>query len=99
MDDNEFNGGGQAILEDGAIIIRVPIAILPMVIEGAWAARGLETRYKITNVEEFSADLIRELNKEDEDGTTRIHTMFDAAIDEAVNQGAFGIEIHENQEG
>jgi hypothetical protein len=42
---------------------------------------------------------MRELNQESEDGSTRIHRMFDGAIEEAINQGAFGIEEHERQEG
>jgi len=69
-----------------------------MVIEGAWATNNLPTRMKITNVQEFAADLIHELNDESEDGSTRIHRMLDKAIENAISQGAFGIEEHEQQE-
>ena len=89
---------GRAVIENGQIIIRLPIDNLPMVIEGAWACGNLDIRYKVTNADEFASDLVRELNAESEDGTTRIHVMFDGAIEEAINQGAFGIEEHEEQE-
>ena len=45
-----------------------------------------------------SKDLVIELNNENEISTTRIHKMFDAAIEEAINQGAFGIEEYQEQE-
>jgi hypothetical protein len=94
---NEENGG-QAVIENGSIVIRVSLDALPTVVEGAWASGGMDTRYKITNAQEFAAELVTELNRESEDGTTRIHLMFDRAIQEAIDQGAFGIEEHEQQE-
>lgn len=90
--------GGKAVIENGGIVIRVSLHALPEIVEGAWACSILSRRYKITNIEEFAADLVRELNRESEDGTTRIHTMFDKAIEEAIDQGAFGIDEHEKQE-
>jgi len=89
---------GQAIIEGGSIVIRVAIEALPTVLEGAWTSQSIGTRYKITNLDEFSRDLVIELNREEENGTTRVHKMFDAAIEEAIGQGAFGIEEHEDQE-
>lgn len=89
---------GRAVIEDGAIVIRVPIANLPAVVDGWWAASGIDMRFKVTDSEAFAKDLVRELDREDDTGTTRIHKMFDRAIDEAINQGAEGIEEHENQE-
>jgi hypothetical protein len=93
-----YPNGGRAVIERGAIVIRVPLATLPMVVEGAWATGNLTPRYKITDADAFARDLVNELNGESEDGTTRVHSMFDKAIDEAINQGAFGIEEHEKQE-
>jgi hypothetical protein len=89
---------GRAIIEVDCIVIRVPLASLPMVVDGAWATGNLKTRLKITNIAEFAADIVHELNHESEDGTTLVHRMFDKAMDEAVNQGAQGIEEHEEQE-
>jgi hypothetical protein len=89
---------GRAIIEDGSIVIRAALSELPMVVEGAWASGALDTRFKITNVDEFAADLMTELNDEAEDGTTRIHKLFDSAINEALEQGARGIEEHDVQD-
>lgn len=89
---------GRAVIEDGAIVIRVPIANLPAVVEGSWAAGGMDVRFKVTEPDAFAKALVVELNEEDEGGTTRIHKMFDRAIEEAINQGAEGIEEHEEQE-
>lgn len=86
-----------AYIEKSCIIIRVHLDYLPTIVDGAWAAGGMDTRYKVTNCVEFGRDLVAELNHEAEDGTTRIHKMFDGAIEEAISQGAFGIEEHENQ--
>jgi hypothetical protein len=88
---------GQAVIEAGAIVIRVPVANLPAIVEGAWAAGGMETRYAVTDAENFAKDLVRELNREDEIGTTPIHRLFDRSIEEAIGQGAFGIEEQGDQ--
>lgn len=93
-----LENSGRAIIEDGSLVIRVALEALPMVVEGAWAAGYMDTRYKLTDPAAFARDLVRELNDESEDGTTRIHRMFDKAIENAINQGAEGIEEHEQQE-
>lgn len=93
-----LENSGRAIIEDGSLVIRVALEALPMIMEWSWAAGGIDTRYKITDAAAFAADLVHELNDEDEEGTTRIHRMFDKAIDNAINQGAEGIEEHEQQE-
>ena len=94
----DINNGGQAVIEDGAIVIRVPFDTLPMILEGAWGLNALDVRYKITDVDAFVKDFVHQLNYEDETGSTVIHRMFDEALDEAINQGAMGIEEHEDQE-
>ena len=89
---------GQAVIKGGAIVIRIPIKNLPQVVEGAWALGALDTRWKITDAPAFAEALVDELNREDEEGTTMIHKMFDAAINEALEQGAEGIEEHKDQD-
>lgn len=91
------NYSGKAVIEDGCIVIRLPVAHLPQVVDGGYAAGAYPRRYHITNLEEFVADLVRELNDEQEDGTTPIHELFDGAIIAAVEQGALGIEEHPEQ--
>lgn len=92
------NRAGEAVIEDGAIVIRVPLDYLPTIVEGAWAAMGISTRLKITDVDAFAKELVGELNREGEDGTTPIHTMFDRCIEEAAEQGAEGVVEHEDQD-
>jgi hypothetical protein len=89
---------GEAVIEGDSIVIRVAIDALPMIVEGAWAAGGMDLRLKVTDAKTFAKDLVRTLNDEEEDGTTPIHKMFDAAIWEASEQGADGIDEHEDQE-
>ncbi len=88
----------KAVIEDGAIVIRVPLANLQTAIDGAYYLNYLDTRWLITNVDEFADDLAVALNSEDEQGTTRIHRLFDKGVTEALEQGAFGIEEHPQQE-
>lgn len=97
MSDQEEDGA-RAVIEDGHIVIRVAVDALPAIVEGAWAAGGLAARLKVTDAAALAREIAHELNREDEDGTTLIHKMFDAAIDEAANQGAEGIAEHEEQD-
>jgi hypothetical protein len=89
----------EAIIEDGVIVIRVPIANLQAVLDGGWGCNVYDKRYKITDADVFASELCRELNREEEDGTTPIHRLFDKSINEALNQGALGIDEHEDQDG
>lgn len=88
----------KAIIAGGAIVIRVPIENLPTIVEGAWAAGGMDVRYIVTDPAVFAKELTYALDREEEDGTTPIHRMFDACIDDAINQGAEGIDEHPEQE-
>ena len=88
----------RALIENDEIIIRVPVKYLPVIVEGAWALNALDKRFKLTDAALFAQDLVRALNDENEEGTTMIHKMFDAAINEALEQGADGIEEHEDQD-
>jgi hypothetical protein len=92
------NRSAEAVIQRNALVIRVPLKNLQTAIDGAWALNALPARYKITNLDEFARDLVGELNSEDEQGTTRIHKMLDAAVLEAIDQGAFGIDLHEKQD-
>jgi hypothetical protein len=82
---------GQAVIQNGEVIIRIPIATLPLAMSGACDLQAIEPRYEVTDAELFARALVRELNKDDEQGTTRIHRMLDAAMNEAIEQGAEGV--------
>ena len=49
----------------------------------------------VTDLAEFARDVVRELNREAEDGTTPIHELLDRALAEAVDQGSLGCEFPE----
>lgn len=87
----------QAIIEGDAVVIRVTLSSIPAIIDGGWGCGAISPRMKITDVQAFAKDWVSELNREAEDGSTPIHKMFDATINEAIEQGAEGIEEHEQQ--
>ena len=93
-------GGGQYshVIRDGLIIISIEVAALPLIVSGSCAAAGLDGFWKVTDSEAFSREVVRALNDEEEDGTTRVHRLFDAAFNEAINQGAEGIEEVDDDE-
>jgi len=94
MADNINKDSGRAVIESGDIVIRVSIAALGTITNGVgalWNPDGNPT-VEIVDVEEFAKDLVYELNNEAEDGTTRVHTMFDDAIEAAILDGAQGVE-------
>ena len=93
----KLENSGEAVIEDGALVIRVSLEALPMVLEGAWAMAKFDTRYKITDASEFAKELVYALNREDEQGTTPVHELFDKAILYVIEQGGFGIDEHEDQ--
>ncbi len=88
----------EARIEGNDIVIRIPIDSLPQVVEGSWAIGYMSTRYDVTEPSIFAKALVHELNYEDEQGTTPVHKLFDSMIEEAINQGAEGIEEHPDQE-
>lgn len=93
----KIKDSGHAVIEKGSLVIRVSLKALPMVLEGAWAMGKIDIRYKITDASEFAKELTYALNREDEQGTTPVHELFDAAVLHVIEQGGFGIDEHENQ--
>ena len=89
---------GRAVIKDGKIVIEFPIGSLPQVLEGAWASGALSSRWRITDEQAFAKDLVIEMNRESENGTTLVHKMCDAAINELLEGGVEGIEEHPKQD-
>ena len=85
----------EAVIEGDNIVIRVPISAIPVAFE-AWpdAPRNDEADplYSVTDAATFAKGIVRYLNDESEDGTTRIHLMLDSAMNEALEQGEEGVE-------
>jgi hypothetical protein len=84
--------GAEAVIRDGKIEISIAIEALPAILSGSIAAGGVYGLFKITDANAFASELCRALNDEREDGTTRVHMMFDAGINHAIDQGAEGVE-------
>jgi hypothetical protein len=88
-----------AVIKDGWIVIGVPVANLSAALEGSWACGEFGVRYRVIDAKAFAKEVVSELNRESETGTTMIHKMFDSAMYEAIDQGGEGVEEHPNQEG
>ena len=93
-----MKANAEAFIENDTITICVQISALADVVEGWWTSGNSGTRYKVTNPESFAKEVVRALNDEDEQGNTMIYDMFDNAFENAINQGADGIEEHGEQE-
>lgn len=93
--------GAEAHITRGAIVIRVPIRHLPVAVEampGMGCTFKGESRLYVTNAEVFAKELVRALNDESEDGTTRVHKMLDDATMEVMEQGGEGIEVRDEDD-
>lgn len=84
--------GAQAVIRDGKIEISIDIDALPGIVSGSCATCALTGFWKVTDPAEFAKEVCHALNDEREDGTTRVHMMFDSAFAHAIEQGAEGIE-------
>lgn len=82
-----------ASIEGDQIVIRVPLDALPNASQVAWDDHyGLEEHdLHIVDVAVFADEFVRELNSEEEDGTTLVHLMLDKAAVNAAENGAAGL--------
>lgn len=87
----------KAVIEDGAIVIRVPLANLQAIMDGGYACAAYDKRWKVRNPDLFAKEICTELNAEDDEGSTAVHKLFDKGITEAIEQGAQWVEEHETQ--
>ena len=86
------NTGAQAVIRDGKIEISIAVDALPLIVSGSCAARNLSGLWKVTDEADFAKEVCHALNAESENGTTRVHLMFDAAFDHVIEQGGEGID-------
>lgn len=84
--------GAEAVIRDGQIVISVDVDALPIVLSGSIALNAVSGTYKVTDAVTFAKEVCMALNAEKEDGTTRVHMMFDGAFNHAIDQGAEGVE-------
>jgi len=84
--------GASAVIRDGKIEISIDVDALPIIVNGSCCCDSMDGLWRVTDAEVFAKEVCRALNDEREDGTTRVHMMFDGAFMEAIEQGAEGIE-------
>jgi hypothetical protein len=84
----------EAKLSKKYITIKIPISLLAeeYVIPSELLDDDFKPNFKISNLEEFAKDLVAELNREAEDGSTPITDLMDSAYLCAVENGSMGIE-------
>lgn len=83
----------EAFIRRNEIIIRLPIDIMAAAYSGGVDLGYIEPGWKVTDPAAFAREVVHELNRENPDnGTTPIHRLFDAVMQEAIEQGADGVE-------
>jgi hypothetical protein len=81
----------EAYIEGRDIVIRVPIASLPMAVKFGphWP------HAKVTDAEAFAKCLVTALNEDNHDGNPYIHRFFYEGIERAIESAADGVELDE----
>ncbi len=82
-----------ANIEGDQIVIHIPIAALTDACKIAWDDEYGEEDHGVVVIDAavFAPDFVRELNEEDEEGTTLVHLMLDKAAIRAADNGAEGL--------
>lgn len=80
------------LVPTGEIIIRIGVETLKHAVSITSDVDDPEGEIIVTDAMLFGRELVSELNREDEQGTTRVHRLLDAAAREAANQGAEGVD-------
>ncbi|MFC5374822.1 hypothetical protein ACFPIF_19865, partial [Brevundimonas faecalis] len=84
--------GAKAVIRNDQIVISIDVDALPLILSGSIALNAVAGTFKVTDPATFAKEVCHALNAEKEDGTTRVHMMFDSAFDHAIDQGAEGVE-------
>lgn len=85
--------GLTAEIVDGKLIISIGINVLAHACEFGHPENQAD-EFRIVDKDEFAKDILNEITREEEDGTTPLHRLFDAATLEAIDQGSLGIEFN-----
>lgn len=90
----------EAEFRNGVIQVILPLDTLRFAAENHpafWDGESGDStpNIKITDQSEFSLEVVREINREAEDGSTMLTRMFDEAIAQAIENGCEGVN-HED---
>lgn len=89
-----FDHAGEQLevkIVNGALQITIGIGILCHAVQ-AGESTGWPDDWHIEDIPTFASEIVRELRHEEEDGTTPVHRMLDAAANSALEDGAGGID-------
>lgn len=76
-------------IEDGQLKITIGIALLAFAVQ---SQEQWPEEYYVSDLREFARSMAHRLQREEEDGTTPVHRMLDAAADEVLEQGDEGVD-------
>lgn len=89
-------------VENGRIVVYISFMDLAFAAEnhpGFWDGEsGIEItapNITVTNPAEFAQEVVEQLNREDEDGSTMVTKLLDDAISEAINSGCEGVSYRD----
>lgn len=83
-------------VEGDELVIRIGVDTLLLATQHCPLLTDDETYkplFSITNADQLAADVARELNEEEEDGTTPLHRVLDQAMFDAMEKGSEAFEI------
>ena len=76
-------------IEDGQLQISIGIALLAFAIQ---SQEQWPEDWYVSDISKFAKSMARQLAREEEDGTTPVHRMLDAAAGEVLEQGDDGAD-------
>lgn len=77
----------------GDITIRIPRACIRHTVK---ILEDFPDGSRVTHTKTFSDAVLREMQQEEEDGTTLVHAMLDQAVIRAIEEGADGVKLAED---
>lgn len=79
------------------IVIELPISVLPKALHAAPFNTDPDgdPAYHVTDKTAFADAIVEQLGEEEEDGTTPLHRLFDAAMSAAIEDGAEGADEYQ----
>jgi hypothetical protein len=85
--EHDLKNNAVAIKFNNKIIITLSLDMLQEVLNDSYDGGYLDYKIKITDMDKFARSILNELNKEDEKGSSRVHLLFDEAIQQAFEDG------------
>lgn len=85
-------------VENGVLSISIGIGLLAFAVQ-APDATGWPSDFYIADIREFGREFAAELRREEEDGTTPVHRLFDKAATDLLETGAASVEEGDVQQG